>query len=101
MSTRATIKFEYEGDEYYVYRHSDGFPDVIMPDLEAAFEKAKGRWSGVEIELLITLFLAMYYNPDKQRLPDYELTRCFHGDESYCYYVCWDEENKKFTIKIN
>lgn len=91
MSTRATIRFTDGDDEYFVYRSHDGFPDNILADLEELTKKAKGRWSGSEIGCLVTLFLAMGYDYNKSRLPYYELTTSFHGDESYQFWVIWND----------
>ena len=87
MGTRATIKFTDEFDDvYYVYRGHDGFPDIILPDINAVIEKAKGRWSGSEMGLLLSMFFGETYR-EKARIQDYELTPDFHGDESYTYSV--------------
>lgn len=92
MSTRATIKFT-EGDEvgdetFFVYRHSDGLPSNVLQDIALAIETSKGRWSGPECGLMVSLFLGIHFKPN-ERLPDYMLTSGFHGDESYRYLVRW------------
>lgn len=52
MSTRANIKFRDEdGKEIQVYRHSDGYPSIIEPDIDKAISIGSGRWSGSEIGL--------------------------------------------------
>lgn len=92
MSTRASIRFidEY-ADVVYVYRGHDGFPEIVEPDIDHVLSIAQGRWSGSEVSLLVTLFLAVTYSGwQKQRLPDYELTTSIHGDEEYFYTVRWD-----------
>lgn len=92
MSTRASIRFidEY-ADVVYVYRGHDGFPEIVEPDIDRVLSIAQGRWSGSEISLLVTLFLAVTYSGwQEQRLPDYELTTSIHGDEEYFYNVRWD-----------
>ena len=87
MSTRMTIQFQDEfGDTFHVYRHCDGFPEDRLPEIQKVIEKAKGRWSGSEVGMLVSMFLGEMYVKG-QRLPDYELTPEFHGDESYKYYV--------------
>ena len=96
MSTRATIEFSCDGKSFFVYRHCDGFPEVVKPDIDAAIEKAKRRWPEEEVGCLVTLFLAMHYDPDKSRLPNYELSTGFAGDESYRYFVRWDRVNEKW-----
>ncbi len=100
METRASIRFEDDDEIFYVYRGHDGYPDgSILPDLHKAVEMAEGRWSpGGETGALVTLFLALNFNPTKSRLPDYELTSCIHGDEEYHYFVRWNRETKKYAI---
>lgn len=99
MSTRATIKFTDDyGEEYYVYRHSDGYPENILRDVARASEKAKGRWSGAEVGRFVTFFLTFFYDFEKMRLPDYQITGSFHGDESYRYYAAFSEEKGEWEI---
>jgi hypothetical protein len=100
MGTRATIKFTDDDETYYVYRGHDGFPDNILKDIDAAIKESKGRWSNPELGCLVTLMLTMFYDYEKIRLPDYELTQCFHGDESYRYYVNWDGKEYQFGISF-
>lgn len=97
MSTRCTIRFRYDDEEFFVYRHSDGFPDIVIPDIEAAIEKSNGRWL-VCASLLVTLFLADNFDSQKDRLPEYEITSGFHGDESYLIHVDWNEAEKKWIV---
>jgi hypothetical protein len=101
MSTRCTIRFferDCDDEIYYVYRHSDGFADEVIPEIEKAIEVSKGRWSGAEVGSLVTLFLAMYFNYQKQRIPSYELTPCIHGDESTLIDVVYQPETKSWII---
>ena len=100
MSTRATIEFSYDDDKYYVYRHSDGFPENVEGDIREVIREAKGRWSDPELGLLVTLFLAKGYNYDEYRLPDYVITECFHGDESYRYYCRYSRNHKEWEFGV-
>ena len=98
MSTRASIRFKDRYDTFYVYRHSDGYPDGdILPDLRNAVEKASGRWSGSELGTMVAFFLGTVFDPHK-RLPSYALTSSIHGDESYHYVVNWDEAKREYVI---
>lgn len=97
MSTRATIQFKDEYDTFYVYRHSDGYPKNILGDITDVLEMTKGRWSGSECGMLVSCFLGMHYKPN-ERLPSYDLTTAFHGDESYRYYVHWNAEEHKWKV---
>jgi hypothetical protein len=100
MSTRATIKFT-DGDEtYYVYRHCDGFPDIVIHDIQYSIDKSNGRWSGAETGCLVTMFLALNYDPDKKRLPEYHISSGFAGDESYRYLVKWNGSTKEWVVNL-
>lgn len=90
MSTTAMIVFR-DGDEFYwIRRGHDGFPDIVLPDLNrvlgASREGFGGRWSGAECGQLVSLFLAMLGDAS-QRLQPYELAPGLPGDESYVYSV--------------
>lgn len=98
MSTRATIRFKDEYDEYFVYRHSDGFPEIILPHLQELIDKSRGRWSGSELGTMVAFFFGLRFDINK-RLPDYDLTASFHGDESYQYYFDWNVAEKQWVIK--
>ena len=98
MSTRATIEFTDDNNTYYVYRHSDGFPEIVLADMRDAIKETRWRWSDPEVELLVTLFLAKDYDYKKNRLPNYMITSGFHGDESYRYYCRWNYEHKEWNI---
>jgi hypothetical protein len=96
MGTRATIRFKEGDEEYYVYRGHDGYPENVDRDIREVLELIKGRWSGSEVGTLVSFFLGHFFE-EKQRLPDYDLTPSFHGDESYRYYVEWDSANKTWN----
>lgn len=98
MGTRATIKFTEGEDLYYIYRGHDGYPENVLADIEATIKEADGRWGNPEIGCLVTLFLAMGYDFKKMRLPYYDLTSCFHGDESYRYFVNWNNKERKWDF---
>lgn len=99
MGTRATIKFSEGEDVYYVYRGHDGFPDNIQRDFKDVLKQIKGRWSEPDLGLLVTSFLAFTFDP-QIRLPHYELTPSFHGDESYKYEVTWNPIEKSWRFDV-
>jgi len=101
MSTRATICFKDRGDEFYVYCHCDGFPEDVLPEIQASIDMAIGRWSGGECGMLVTLFLEMHFDHTKSRLPDYHVSGGFAGDESYRYLVEWDQKEKKWIAEVS
>lgn len=96
MSTRATIKICHEDETYFVYRHCDGFPETVMPDLELAAKK-NAMLSGANAGHLVSLLLGLCFK-HYARVQDYEMTHCFHGDESYRYFVTWD--GKAWTARV-
>lgn len=96
MSTRATINICDGQENYYIYRHCDGFPEDVEPDILAAIEKNK-LLSGSNPGHLVSLLLGMTFRSN-ERVQTYEITPCFHGDESYRYFVVWDETMQKWKI---
>lgn len=97
MSTRASLRFKDTWDTFFVYRHSYGYPDGEIPrHIESAIEKARGRWSGSECGLFVSLFLGLHFN-EQERLPDYMMTSGVHGDESYHYFIEWNDDDKKWA----
>lgn len=97
MSTRATINI-CDGDEnYFVYRHCDGFPSDVEPDLIAAIDRNK-LLSGSNPGHLVSLLLGKTFRPE-ERVQSYEMTPCFHGDESYRYFVRWDKKTQKWELQ--
>ena len=98
MSTRATIKFSDGDEQYYVYRDCDGSPENILPDIEMAIaHQAYCRYATAEIGMLVTHFIGMTYS-DRVRIPNYEITSCFHGDEVHRFFVTWDDKEKRWKI---
>ena len=97
MSTRATIRIS-DGDEtYFVYRHCDGYPKNVEPDILAAIE-LQCRLSGPETGHLVSLLLGTTYRSDA-RVQIYEMTPCFHGDENYRYFVKWNRETQRWELE--
>ncbi|MDR1661571.1 MAG: hypothetical protein LBR95_03985 [Azoarcus sp.] len=98
MSTRATIRFTERGGShpFYVYLHSDGNPACVLPDIQKTVEKAESILLSVDSGIMTTLFLTMQDTErfDKGRAPVYVITPCFHGDESYRYFVEVTDDGK-------
>ena len=99
MSTRAKIKFSDKWDNYYIDRSHDGFPDNILPDIKETIDHCKGKWSGSELGQLVSYFLGMHFDMN-QRIQNYELISSKAGDESYCYWVKWNDEKKEYEFGI-
>lgn len=101
MSTRANIKFQ-DGEEFiHIDRSHDGFPDVILPDIRAAIDLCKGRWSGAELGQLVSAFLGLSFDKDR-RIQCYEPCIGYNkaGDESYCYWVKWNENKLEYEYGV-
>lgn len=138
MSTKCQIEFmnistrkEKEGPEKgklvkvierrTVYRHSDGYPDGVIPDLKEFLEWNEGRnfeieyqtanfiyWSKKKMEKQIERDLKMAWGttkvPDMKRrmiLTGYGICKNdeFHPDIFYYYEVISDSGTKEITIK--
>lgn len=89
MGTRATIRFKDDYEEYYIYVGCDGFPENVLSDLKRVIDKKKDSWSGSECGTLVSCFLGEMHEPNK-RIPFYELTTDWHGDETYKYTVYYN-----------
>ena len=99
MGTRATIQFKDRYDVFHVYRGHDGHPENVVPDIQAVIDKKRNSWSGSETGLLVSCFLGEHYDKSR-RLPFYEMTSAFHGDESYRYFVEYDEDAKEWRVRV-
>ena len=100
MSTRACIEFigKY-GDKFHIYRHCDGFPDNILPDIKETVDKCINRWSGSEMGQLVSIFLGENYS-QTTRIQHYELCHGPAGDESYLYYVRYIGGKQKYEYGV-
>lgn len=101
MSTRANIKFQ-DGEEFiHVDRSHDGHPENILMDIKEAVDLCEGRWSGAELGQLVSAFLGLHFNRNK-RIQHYEPCIGYDvaGDESYLYYVKWNEKTKRYDYGV-
>ena len=101
MGTRATIEInDSYGGIFYVYRGHDGFPEIIIPDVQAAIDLLESRnFRGAEASHLTTVLLGRQYD-EQNSVPDYEITSGWHGDESYRYACHYDKEAKRYSVKV-
>lgn len=102
MSTRAGIIFQDEFDrKIHIDRSHDGFPNIVLQDIRETLNLCKGRWSGSEVGQLVSHFLGLHFNP-KQRIQDYEpcAGEEMAGDESYCYWVKWNNQKKIYEYGL-
>lgn len=102
MSTRANIRFEDKYGIIHIDRSHDGYPENVLQDIRETINECKGRWSDSELGQLVSYFLGMHFNKDK-RIQIYEPCIGFEiaGDESYCYYVKWNEKTKEYDYGIS
>ena len=99
MSTRATIEFSDHMKKFYAYRHCDGYPEQVMPDIMSAIKKSRGLWGEPEVGLLVSFFIGLHFR--HEQLPDYEFTSGFHGDESYRYFVRYNPDSLDWDVSAN
>jgi hypothetical protein len=101
MSTRANIKFQDDDGCIHIDRSHDGFPDVVLPDIKAALDLCKGRWSGAELGQLVSAFLGLHFDKN-ERIQNYEPCIGFEtaGDESYEYYVRWNSQKREYEYGV-
>lgn len=103
MSTRANIKFinEYE-DFIHIDRSHDGYPENVLNDILETINLCKGRWVGSELGQLVSFFLSKNFD-ENDRIQNYEPCIGYEisGDESYLYYVKWNEKAQKYEFGID
>ena len=86
MSTRATIQFKDGEETFFIYKHCDGYPEGVLPDIHALMEERKAE--DREISQIATFFL-LQANKGVTSFSgiSYELTSSEHGDEAYRYTI--------------
>lgn len=101
MSTRANIRFEDEYGSIHIDRSHDGFPDNVLPDILETIQLCQGRWSGSELGQLVSAFIGLHFDKG-QRIQNYEICIGYEtaGDESYCYVVKWNKEEKVYEYGL-
>ena len=100
MSTRAHIEFVDEyGAKLCVDRSHDGFPEVVLPDIENTIEQCEGKWSGSEIGQLVSYFLGSTWK-ENRRIQNYEPCHAKAGDESYVYFVKYNKDKHLYEFGV-
>lgn len=109
MSTRAQIKIK--GYPVLIYKHSDGYPDGVLPIIEPYMKKFLDN-RGIDKEYAIARLMMRFGVVDKEHHeemhrhdPDtfdnesfigYGLSTELHGDIEFLYII--DLENQKINI---
>ena len=96
MGTRAVLTFKDRHESFNVYQHYDGYPEHILPAIQAAKEYA---WELPRFES--SDFAAAFIAANKQKgggniyfTDSYEN----HGDLEYRYEI--EDNNKKLFVKV-
>lgn len=93
MSTRCQIGFYNAGEtdltkwDALLYRHCDGYPEGVLPDLQPflmRFSKERGL---EDIEYLAARTL-VHLAGDNTSLTGFGICKKFHGDIEYFYAIC-------------
>jgi hypothetical protein len=98
MSTRCQIEFRSGDQRRTVYRHWDGYPSAVIPDLLAFLD-----WSvrGNDVEYVSANFL--YWSKRKMDEDSVQLgfgvcaNDELHGDVGFYYIVAWEEQGVRIT----
>jgi hypothetical protein len=107
VSTRCCIHFEQEGKAYAkVYRHSDGYPEGILPDLERFFKDVEAQTKDTRfndptyLAAKFVVWQADEYTRDKNHPLDFLSVGVVlegPGDIEYRYHVVsggWDATDR-------
>ena len=94
MSTRATIPVSDAGDTFHIYKHCDGYPEGIMPQLQRAVTLA---WSAPRFEAMdagAAIVAVMKTGSGNCYLT---ADAAQHGDRAYHYDVTADASGWRVT----
>lgn len=98
MSTRCQIEFRCGPDRRTVYRHWDGYPSAVVPDL-LAFLAWSTRHGDVEYESANFLFWSKRDLGARSEQLGFGI--CvndeLHGDIEYYYVVAWEDSGVRIT----
>ena len=105
MSTRCNVVVRDGGDELWFYRHSDGYPESVLPSLEPLMEKLRdgalrdnvNQFSGWLIVLGNEGYGRRSPGYDDWKVGHYEPTTGLHGDVNYVYEI--DLRSKELTAR--
>ena len=92
MSTRCNIVVRDGGDELWFYRHSDGYPESVLPDLEPLMEKLRDGSLRNNLSQFCGWLIVKGHEGYKRhpgfndwKVGNYEPTTGLHVDAEYVY----------------
>jgi len=92
MSTRCNIVVRDGGDELWFYRHSDGYPESVLPDLEPLMEKLRDGSLRNNLNQFCGWLIVKGHEGYKRhpgysdwKVGNYEPTTGLHVDAEYVY----------------
>ena len=92
MSTRCNIVVRDGDDELWFYRHSDGYPESVLPDLEPLMEKLRDGSLRDNLNQFCGWLIVKGHEGYKRhpgfndwKVGNYEPTTGLHGDAEYVY----------------
>ena len=103
MSTRSNIIIQDGSDKFYIYRHSDGYPEGAGKDLKKFMAKDKyTHWDGSKLATnLVRLNEPTDYGFGPKDYYPYEITTGVHGDIEYLYLITLtDTESQLQCYKV-
>jgi len=102
MGTRCNIVLKCGDQRKYIYRHYDGYPSSVEPELKKYAEAI--RWYSIEASFAPTHKMLNFYadllvkHHELLKLEGkYEVTNGIHGDIDWLYNVTIDEKTHKVT----
>ena len=100
MGTRCNIVLKCGDQRKYIYRHYDGYPSSVEPELKKCAEAI--RWYSIEASFAPTHKMLNFYadllvkHHELLKLEGkYEVTNGIHGDIDYKYTITIDDSTHK------
>jgi hypothetical protein len=104
VSTRCNIVVRDGYNELWFYRHSDGYPESVLPDLEPLMEKLRDGSLRDNLSQFCGWLIvkgnegyARHSGYDDWKVGDYEPTTARHGDVQFVYEI--DLREKTLTVE--
>lgn len=99
MGTSATIIIKDEwSNQLLLNRGSDGYPDIVIPEIKEVIKAKKDSWSGSEIGCFASSLIG-WYAPREQRLPTYTVALDVREDDGYQFYLFYSKKEEAWAIQ--